>query len=113
MFFAVVTVIYTSISLLLGFVFSKLAINVIHNIWFSSLEARDKGELQHLASNFGAAVVGVAVLIACIAEDGQIFSVVKAFLWAMLIWQAFLWGLSLFLFVSSWIGKVIDRLTTR
>jgi hypothetical protein len=111
MFVAVVTVVCTALAVVLGFVLSKLAINVIHNMWFSSMESKDKLDLQQLSSYCGTVAAGLGVLIACLVEHGDIFPVVKVFFWVMLSWQAFLWGISLFLVVSFWLGRVIDRLT--
>ena len=111
MFVSVVTVVCTALAVILGFVLSKLAINVIQNIWFSSVESKDNRDLQQLASYCGTFVVGIGVLITCLVQHGDIFPVVKVLFWVMLSWQAFLWGISLFLVVTFWLGKVIDRLT--
>jgi hypothetical protein len=112
MFVVVVTVfVCTALAATLGFVLSKLAINIIHNTWFSSLEESDKHGLQQVVSYIGAAAVGAAVFFGYLVQQGANVQVLKAFLWVMFVWQLFLWGISIFLAVSRWLGQKIDSLT--
>jgi hypothetical protein len=110
MFAVVSTVFCTAIASILGFALSKLAINLIHNMWFD-LERKDEEGLQAMASYGGAVVSCGGALIACIVNDGAIAPVAQVIFWATLGWQVFLWALSIFLVVSRWLGQIIDSLT--